>query len=188
MKSNKKELSVEQHQELLFQLKMRFEKHMNRHSEIEWAKVQARLEEKTSKLWSLYKMELSGGEPDVVNYDKENDEYIFYDCSPESPTGRRNVCYDHEALESRKEHKPENSAINMADEMGIDILTEDQYRELQNLGNFDLKTSSWVKTPTDIRKKGGAVFCDYRYGAVFLYHNGASSYYAVRGFRGSLRI
>jgi hypothetical protein len=188
MKSNKKKLSAEQHEELLNTLKARFEKNMNRHKGIEWTKVQAKLEANTEKLRSLDEMEITGGEPDVVGYDKKTDEYIFYDCSAESPKGRRSVCYDHEALEARKEHKPENSAVEMAGDMGIELLTEEQYRELQKLGNFDLKTSSWVKTPADIRKLGGAIFCDRRYDTVFLYHNGAESYYAARGFRGSLRV
>ena len=161
---------------------------MKRHKGLEWANVQAKLEASPAKLWSLDEMEISGGEPDVVGFDKKTGEYIFYDCSPESPAGRRSVCYDHEALESRKEHKPKNSAIGMAAEMGIDILSEEQYRELQQLGNFDLKTSSWVKTPAAIRKLGGAIFCDRRYDTIFLYHNGAESYYAARGFRGSLRV
>jgi hypothetical protein len=188
MKSNKKKLSPEQHEELLNTLKVRFEKNMNRHKDIEWAKVQAKLEANTEKLWSLDEMEITGGEPDVVGHDKKTDEYLFYDCSAESPKGRRSVCYDHEALEARKEHKPENSAVEMAGDMGIELLTEEQYRELQKLGNFDLKTSSWVKTPAEIRKLGGAIFCDRRYDTVFLYHNGAESYYAARGFRGSLRV
>ncbi|MGF7041413.1 hypothetical protein M2273_004679 [Mucilaginibacter lappiensis] len=188
MKSNKKELSAEQHEELLNALKARFEKNMNRHKGIEWAKVQAKLEANTEKLRSLDEMEITGGEPDVVGHDKKTDEYIFYDCSAESPKGRRSFCYDHEALEARKEHKPENSAVEMAGDMGIELLTEEQYRELQKLGNFDLKTSSWLKTPPDIRKLGGAIFCDRRYDTVFLYHNGAESYYAARGFRGSLRV
>lgn len=178
----------EQREELLRALKARFEKNMNRHKGLEWAKVQAKLEADTEKLWSLNEMERTGGEPDVVGYDKKTGEYIFYDCSAESPTGRRSLCYDREALESRKEHKPENNANDMAAAMGIELLTEEQYRELQKLGNFDTKTSSWVKTPSAIRKLGGALFCDHRYGAVFVYHNGAESYYAARGFRGSLRI
>ena len=161
---------------------------MNRHKSVEWSKVQTKLEDNPGKLWSLNAMEETGGEPDVVGYDKETGEYIFYDCSAESPKGRRSLCYDHEALESRKEFKQADSAVNMATTMGIELLTEEQYRDLQKLGNFDLKTSSWVKTPADIRKLGGAVFCDRRYNTVFLYHNGAESYYAVRGFRGSLRI
>ncbi|WP_428658198.1 DUF4256 domain-containing protein [Runella sp.] len=188
MNSTKKELSSQQREELLSVLKARFEKNKNRHKELEWANVQAKLETNPEKLWSLDDMEITGGEPDVVGYDKNTGEYIFYDCSAESPKGRRSVCYDHEALESRKEHKPENSAIGMAADMGIELLTEEQYRELQQLGNFDLKTSSWVKTPSDIRKRGGALFCDRRYDTVFLYHNGAESYYAARGFRGSLRV
>ncbi|PSL46276.1 uncharacterized protein DUF4256 [Chitinophaga niastensis] len=184
----KKKLSPEQREELLNTLKARFEKNMTRHKGLEWAKVQAKLEANTEKLWSLNEMERTGGEPDVVGHDKKTGEYIFYDCSAESPDGRRNVCYDHEAHEARKEHKPENNAIDMAAAMGIELLTEEQYRELQQLGSFDMKTSSWVKTPTDIRKLGGAIFADYRYGNVFVYHNGAQSYYAVRAFRGSLRV
>jgi hypothetical protein len=186
--SNKKELSPEQRKELLNTLKARFEKNMNRHKGLEWAKVQAKLEGNTEKLWSLNEMERTGGEPDVVGHDKKTGEYIFYDCSAESPKGRRSVCYDHEAMESRKEHKPENSAIDMTAAMGIELLTEEQYRELQKLGNFDTKTSSWIITPADIRKLGGAIFCDRRYDNVFMYHNGAESYYAARGFRGSLRV
>ena len=181
-------MTAKQREELLGALKARFEKNMNRHKGLEWAKVQAKLEANPERLWSLNEMERTGGEPDVVGYDKKSGEYIFYDCSAESPKGRRSVCYDHEALESRKEHKPGNSAINMADDMDIDILTEEQYRELQQLGIFDTKTSSWIKTPPDIRKLGGAIFCDRRYNTVFLYHNGADSYYAARGFRGSLRV
>nr|WP_278335884.1 DUF4256 domain-containing protein [Desnuesiella massiliensis] len=186
--SNEKELSPEQREELLRILKARFEKNMNRHKGLEWAKVQAKLEANTEKLWSLNEMEITSGEPDVVGQNKETGEYIFYDCSAESPKGRRSVCYDREALESRKEHKPENNAIDMAAAMGIELLTEEQYRELQKLGNFDMKTSSWVKTPANIRKLGGAIFCDRRYDTVFVYHNGAESYYAARGFRGSLRV
>jgi hypothetical protein len=186
--SNKKELSPEQHEELLSALKARFEKNMNRHQGLEWAKVQALLEANTEKLWSLIEMERTGGEPDVVGHDKTTGEYIFFDCSAESPKGRRSLCYDREALESRKKHKPENNAIDMAAAMGIELLTEEQYRKLQKLGNFDTKTSSWVKTPADIRKLGGAIFADFRYGNVFVYHNGAESYYAARGFRGSLRV
>jgi hypothetical protein len=182
------ELSPEQGEELLKTLKVRFEKNMNRHKGLEWPKIQAKLEANPEKLSSLNAMESTGGEPDVVGYDKKTGEHIFCDCSAESPKGRRSVCYDREALESRKEHKPGNSAIDMAAVMGIEILTEEQYRELQKLGNFDTKTSSWVKTPADIRKLGGAIFCDRRYDTVFLYHNGAESYYAVRGFRGSLRV
>ncbi len=186
--SNTHELSSEQREELLRTLKARFEKNMNRHKGLEWAKVHAKLEANTEKLWSLNEMERTGGEPDVVGHDNKTGEYIFYDCSPESPKGRRSFCYDREALESRKEHKPENSAIGMADDMGIELLTEEQYRELQKLGNFDMKTSSWVKTPSEIRKLGGAIFADFRYGKVFVYHNGAESYYGGRGFRGSLRV
>ncbi|RNA66904.1 DUF4256 domain-containing protein [Alteribacter keqinensis] len=182
------DLSVEQREELLRELKTRFEKNGNRHEGIEWAQVQAKLEADPEKLWSLSEMERTGGEPDVVGHDKETDEYIFYDCSKESPKGRRSVCYDREALESRKKHKPENSVMDMAAAMGIDLLTEEEYRELQKLGDFDTKTSSWVKTPADIRKRGGALFCDRRYNTVFVYHNGADSYYAARGFRGSLRV
>lgn len=169
-------------------LKARFEKNINRHKELEWVKVKGKLEANTEKLWSLNEMERTGGEPDVADLDKETGEYIFYDCSAESPKGRRSICYDREALESRKEHKPENSAIDMAADMGIELITEEQYRELQKLGNFDMKTSSWVKTPANIRKLGGAIFCDRRYDTVFVYHNGADSYYAARGFRGSLRV
>ena len=186
--SNKKDLSPEQREELLRALKARFEKNMNRHRGLEWAQVQAKLEANAEKLWALNEMERTGGEPDVVDNDKKTGEYIFYDCSAESPKGRRSVCYDREALESRKEHKPEDNAIDMAAAMGIELLTEEQYRELQQLGNFDTKTSSWIKTPADIRKLGGALFCDRRYGQVFTYHNGAESYYAARGFRGSLRV
>ncbi|MCR8846433.1 DUF4256 domain-containing protein [Paenibacillus sp. SC116] len=186
--SSKKELSLEQHEELLKLLKVRFEKNMIRHADLEWANVQAKLEAQSEKLWSLHEMEKTEGEPDVVGYDAHSGEYIFYDCSAESPKGRRSVCYDHEALESRKQHKPENSAIHMAAAMGIELLTEEQYRELQKLGEFDKKTSSWVQTPATIRKLGGAIFCDRRYDMVFVYHNGAESYYAARGFRGSLRV
>jgi len=188
MKGNKKKLSLEQREALLRALKARFEKNMNRHKGLEWAKVQAKLEANPEKLWSLHEMERTGGEPDVIGHDKKSGDYIIYDCSAESPKGRRSVCYDREALEARKEHKPENSAMAMAASMGIELLTEEQYRELQKLGNFDEKTSSWVKTPSDIRKLGGAIFADYRYGNVFVYHNGAESYYAARGFRGSLRV
>jgi hypothetical protein len=184
----KKELSPEQIDELLRELKARFEKNMNRHKGIDWAKVKAKLDAHIEKLWSLNEMEKTGGEPDIVGYDKMTDEYIFYDCSAESPKGRRNLCYDREALESRKEFKPKDSAMDMAAAMGIEILTEEQYRDLQKLGDFDKKTSSWVKTPPEIRKLGGAIFTDRRYNHVFVYHNGASSYYAARGFRGSLRI
>jgi hypothetical protein len=186
--SNKKKLSSQQREELLSALKARFEKNMNRHKGLAWAGVQAKLEADTEKLWSLNEMERTGGEPDVVGHDKKTGEYIFYDCSAESPKGRRSFCYDREALEARKEHKPENNAIDMAAAMGIELLTEEQYRELQELGNFDTKTSSWVKTPADIRKLGGALFCDRRYDTVFVYHNGAESYYAARAFRGSLRV
>ncbi len=186
--SKNRELLPELREELLKTLKARFEKNMNRHEGIEWAKVQAKLEANLEKLWSCNEMEITGGEPDVVGYDKNTDEYIINDCSSESPKGRRSVCYDREALESRKENKPANNAIDMANDMGIEILTEEQYRELQKLGNFDTKTSSWVKTPDHIRKLGGAIFCDRRYDTVFAYHNGAESYYAARGFRGSLKI
>lgn len=186
--SNKKKLSKEQREELLSSLRSRFEKNMNRHKGAEWKKVEEKLQANNEKLWSLSEMERTGGEPDVVGYDKKTGEYIFYDCSAESPKGRRSICYDHEALESRKEHKPENSAIQMATDMGIEILNEEDYRELQKLGKFDTKTSSWIKTPADIRKIGGAIFADYRYGHVFVYHNGAESYYGARGFRGSLRV
>ncbi len=186
--SSKKELSPEQHEELLKALKARFEKNMNRHKGLEWAQVEAKLEANTEKLWSLNEMERTGGEPDVVGYDKTTGEYILYDCSAESPKGRRSLCYDREALESRNEFKPKDTAMDMAAAMGIEILAEEQYRELQKLGNFDTKTSSWVKTPSDIRKLGGALFCDRRYGNVFVYHNGAQSYYSARGFRGSLRV
>lgn len=181
-------LSPEQCQELLRTLKIRFEKNMNRHKGLEWVKVQAKLEANSEKLWSLNEMERTGGEPDIVGYDKSMGEYIFCDCSTESPKGRRNVCYDRDALESRKEFKPKDSAMGMAAAMCIELLTEEQYRELQKLGNFDTKTSSWIKTPSDIRKLGGALFADRRYGNVFVYHNGAPSYYGVRGFRGSLRV
>lgn len=186
--SNKKELSAEQREELLSILKTRFEKNMNRHKGLKWAEVQAKLEAYAEKLWSLDDMEITGGEPDVVGHDKKTGEYIFYDCSAESPKGRRSICYDRKALDSRKAHKPENSAIDMAAAMGIELLTEEQFRELQKLGDFDTKTSSWVKTPADVRNLGGALFCDRRYGKVFTYHNGADSYYAARGFRGSLRV
>ena len=181
-------LSKKQREEILKVLRVRFEKNMNCHKGLEWAQVQAKLEANAEKLWSLNEMERTGGEPDLVGYDKQTGEYIFYDSSPESPKGRRNLCYDREALESRKEHKPKNSATDMAAAMGIELLTEEQYRELQQLGNYDTKTSSWVKTPSAIRKLGGALFCDRRFNTVFLYHNGAESYYAARGFRGSLRV
>ncbi|MEO5572022.1 MAG: DUF4256 domain-containing protein [Bacteroidia bacterium] len=188
MNNNIKKLSPEQRKELLNTLKARFEKNMHRHKGLEWANVHARLESNPEKLWSLNAMEKTNGEPDVVSHDKKTGEYIFYDCSAESPKGRRSLCYDHQALEARKEHKPEDSAAEMAAEMGIELLTEEHYRELQKLGKFDTKTSSWIKTPSVIRKLGGAVFCDYRYDHVFVYHNGAESYYAARGFRGSLRV
>ncbi len=181
-------LSPEQHKELTGTLKARFENNMNRHMGLEWAKILAKLEAKPEKLWSLNEMERTGGEPDIVGYDKKTDEYIFYDCSAESPKDRRSLCYDREALESRKEYKPKNNALDVAGDIGIEILTEEQYRELQKLGKFDTKTSSWVKTPTDIRKLGGAIFCDRRYNTVFVYHNGAESYYAARGFRGLLIV
>ena len=181
-------MKAKQPEGLLGTLKARFEKNMNRHKGLEWAEVQARLEANTEKLRSLSEMERTGGEPDVVGHDKKTGEYIFYDCSAESPKGRRSVCYDRDALESRKEHKPKANAIDMAAAMGIELLTEEQYRELQKLGNFDTTTSSWVKTPSGIRKLGGALFCDRRYDTVFVYHNGAPSYYAARGFRGSLRV
>jgi hypothetical protein len=185
---NQRELTPEQREELIKTLKARFEKKMNRHNGLEWAKVLTKLQAYPDKLWSLHEMELTGGEPDVIGHDKKRGEYVFYDCSVESPKGRRSVCYDRDALESRKEFKPENSAADMAAAMGIELLTEEQYRELQKLGKFDSKTSSWVKTPAEIRKLGGAVFCDRRYETVFLYHNGAESYYAARGFRSWLRI
>ena len=188
MKSSKKELPPDRREELLSILKARFEKNMNRHKGLEWSEIQARLVAHPEKLWSLDDMESTGGEPDVVGYDKTTGEYIFYDCSAESPKGRRSICYDNDALESRKEHKPENSAVGMAESMGVELLTEEQYRELQKLGNFDTKTSSWVKTPAEIRERGGAIFCDRRYNHVFMYHNGAESYYAARGFRGALRV
>lgn len=184
----KRELSKALREELLKILKERFEKNMHRHKGLEWTKVQSKLEANGDKLWSLNEMEITGGEPDVVGFDQKTGEYLFYDCSAESPKGRRSICYDHEALEARKEHKPQNSAIEMANDMGIEILSEVQYRELQKLGNFDTKTSSWVLTTPEVRKRGGALFCDKRYGQVFLYHNGAESYYAARGFRGSLRV
>jgi len=186
--SNKEELSPEQREELLRALNARFEKYMNRHIGLEWAKVQAKLEANTEKLWSLNEMERTGGEPDIVGHDEKTGEYIFYDCSAESPKGRRNVCYDREALESRKEFRPKDTAMDMAAAMHVEILTEEQYQELQKLGNFDTKTSSWLKTPPEIRKLGGAIFGDRRYDHVFVYHNGAPSYYGVRGFRGSLRV
>lgn len=181
-------ITTKQKDELLKTLKTRFEKNMNRHKGVKWSDVHSRLESNSGKLWSLNEMEVTGGEPDIVSYDKKSGEYIFYDCSEESPKGRRSLCYDRAALNARKEHKPKNSALDMAAEMGIEILTEEQYRELQKLGKFDMKTSSWIETPDDIRKLGGAIFCDYRYDTVFVYHNGAESYYAARGFRGSLRV
>ena len=183
-----KDLKANEREELLATLKTRFEKNMNRHKGLDWTKVQAKLEANAEKLWSLSEMERTEGEPDVAGFDKKTGEYIFFDCSVESPKGRRSVCYDRDALESRKENKPKDSAVNMAAAMGIELLSEEQYRELQQLGNFDLKTSSWVQTPANIRKLGGALFCDRRYDTVFLYHNGADSYYAARGFRGSLRV
>lgn len=186
--SAKKKLTAKQSEELIKTLKARFEKNMNRHKGLEWSKVQSKLEAKPEKLWSISEMEATGGEPDVVGHDKKSGEYIFYDCSAESPKGRRSYCYDDAALKSRKEHKPKNSAVNAAGAMGIELLSEDQYRELQKLGEFDLKTSSWVQTPSAVRKLGGALFCDRRYDTVFLYHNGAESYYAARGFRGVLKV
>ena len=186
--SSKKKLSPKQQEELLKTLKARFEKNMNRHKGIEWSKVQTRLEANTEKLWSLSEMERTGGEPDVVGHDKKTGEYVFYDCSAETPSGRRNFCYDRAALDARKSFKPKNSAMDMAADMGIELLTEEQYRELQKLGNFDTKTSSWLKTPSEIRKLGGAIFADRRYNSVFVFHNGADSYYASRGFRGSLKV
>lgn len=186
--NSKKSLSTEQQQELLKTLKTRFEKNPKRHRDLKWAEVETKLKAATGKLWSLNEMERTGGEPDVVGFDKKTGEYIFVDCSPESPKDRRSLCYDRQAWESRKEHKPADNVIDTAAAMGIEVLSEEQYRELQQLGNFDTKTSSWIKTPAEIRKLGGAVFCDYRYGQVFLYHNGAESYYAARGFRGSLKV
>ncbi len=183
-----KALNAKQREELLSALQARFERNMNRHEGLKWAVVQTKLEANAEKLWSLHEMERTGGEPDVVGYDKNTGEYILYDCAAESPAGRRSVCYDHEALKARKEHKPKDSAMNMAADMGIEILSEEQYRELQQLGEFDTKTSSWIKTPAAIRKLGGALFCDRRYDHVFVYHNGAESYYAARAFRGALRV
>lgn len=190
IKRMNKKLSSGQREDILIQLRIRFEKNMSRHRNLDWSNIKGKLDTKggAEKLWALNEMEKTGGEPDVVGLDKKAGEYIFFDCSPESPKGRRSVCYDHEALESRKENKPENSAIQMAADMGIEILTEEQYRELQKLGKFDTKTSSWIKTPNEIRKLGGAIFADWRYGQVFVYHNGAESYYASRGFRGSIRV
>jgi len=188
MSNEPKDLLPEQREQLLQTLQARFEKNMNRHPELTWAKVQVKLEAQPDKLWSLHEMERTGGEPDVIGYDEQTNQFLFVDCSAESPKGRRSVCYDHEALESRKQHKPEDSAMNMAAAMGIELLTEEQYRELQKLGKFDLKTSSWVQTPASIRKLGGALFCDRRYDTVFVYHNGAESYYGARGFRGMLKV
>jgi hypothetical protein len=188
MNKSEKELPADERKELLRILKARFEKNMNRHKNLEWVKVQERLEAKAEKLWSLNEMEITGGEPDVVGMDPNTGEYVFFDCSPETPKGRRSLCYDREALESRKEFKPANSVIDMTIELGVELLSEDEYRNLQQLGNFDMKTSSWVKTPPEIRKLGGAIFCDRRYNHVFTYHNGAESYYAARGFRVSLKI
>ncbi|MDV6167321.1 DUF4256 domain-containing protein [Flavobacterium sp. DG1-102-2] len=188
MSTEKNKLATEQRTELLEKLHKRFISNMNRHKDIDWDKVLIKMETRAQKLWSLDKMEMTGGEPDVIKYDSKTDEYIFYDCSPETPKGRRSICYDREALDSRKQYKPENSAVDLAAEMGIEILNESQYKELQLLGNFDTKTSSWIKTPSEIRKLGGALFCDKRYDTVFTYHNGADSYYAARGFRGSIRV
>ena len=188
MNRNKKELSPAQREELLKKLKTRFEKNMNRHQGLAWAKVQAKLETNAEKLWSLNEMEKTGGEPDVVGHDKSTGEYVFYDCSAETPEGRRSVCYDREGLESRKEHKPKNNAMDVAAAMGIELLTEEQYLQMQELGDFDTKTSSWIKTPSEIRKLGGALYCDRRYGRVFVGHNGAQSYYSARAFRGCLRV
>lgn len=187
-RANKKELSPKQRDELLRTLKVRFDKNMNRHQGLEWAKIMAKLEANLEALWSLAEMEATGGEPDVVGHDKNTGEYIFFDCSPDSPKGRRSLCYDREALDSRKEHKPKNNAVDMATAMGVELLSEEQYRELQRLGDFDTKTSSWVRTPVSIRKLGGALFCDRRFDTVFVYHNGAESYYAARAFRGSRRV
>jgi len=186
--TNSPTLSPEQSEKLLKALKTRFEKNMDRHQGLDWAAVQAKVEANPEKLWSLHEMERTGGEPDVLGHDKKTGEYVFYDCSAESPKDRRSLCYDREALDSRKEHKPKNSAMDMAAAMGVELLTEEQYRELQKLGNFDTKTSSWVRTPGEIRKLGGALFCDRRYDHVFVYHNGAESYYAARGFRGWLKV
>jgi hypothetical protein len=188
MNSNKKELSVTQREELIGILKTRFEKNMHRHEGLEWQRIQEKLEASPEKLWSLDEMEVTGGEPDVIGYDQKTDEYLFYDCALESPKGRRSLCYDREALDARKEHKPANSVADSAAEMGVELLDEAQYRELQQFGKFDTKTSSWLKTPADIRKLGGAIFGDYRYGKIFIYHNGAESYYAARGFRAALRV
>lgn len=188
MTNNEKQLLPEQSEEIITVLRERFEKNINRHPELEWSKVEAKLKTNPEKLWSLHEMERTGGEPDVIDYDTETDVYTFYDCAVESPKGRRSVCYDREALESRKKHKPENTAIDMATDMGVDLLTEEQYRYLQEFGSFDNKTSSWVQTPDPIRKRGGAIFCDRRYDTVFVYHNGADSYYSARGFRGLLKV
>lgn len=187
-KSIKKKLSADQQQELLTLLSARFEKNINRHKGLQWTDVQKKLKAAPEKLWSVNEMERTGGEPDVVGFDKKSGEFIFMDCSAETPAGRRSICYDHEALESRKENKPRDSAMNMAKDMGVELLSEEEYRQLQKLGKFDAKTSSWIKTPADIRKRGGALFCDYRFGHVFVYHNGAESYYAVRAFRAALRV
>lgn len=184
----KKQISAEESTELLNILRKRFEKNTNRHDKLDWSKIEEKLKSNPSKLWSLNEMEISGGEPDVVDYDKKTDEYLFFDCSAETPKGRRSFCYDREALDSRKENKPQNDVITVAQEMGVEILSEEQYRYLQTLGEFDLKTSSWIKTPKEIRELGGAIFCDRRYNTVFVYHNGANSYYAARAFRGSLRV
>ena len=186
--NKKKTLSTDQEKEIIEKLKQRFEENMDRHKGLEWSDIEPRLKEVPEKLWSLYEMERTGGEPDVVGYDEKEDMYIFFDCSLESPKGRRSLCYDKEALESRKKNKPADSAHNMAEEMGIELLTEKEYRELQELGDFDTKTSSWIKTPDRIRKLGGSLYCDRRYDTVFVYHNGAESYYASRGFRGCLRV
>lgn len=188
MSKKRRELTAERSRELIEILKSRFEAHMHRHEGYDWDDIEKKLESDASKLWSLNEMEESGGEPDVAGFDEETGEYIFYDCSHESPKGRRSICYDREALEARKKHKPRHNVVDMAAEMGVELLTEEQYRELQNLGKFDTKTSTWVKTPAEIRKLGGAIFCDWRYGQVFTYHNGADSYYASRGFRGCIRV
>ena len=188
MEDKKRILSDKDKEEILKVLKERFEKNVDRHKELNWGKIQAKLEANPIKLWSLNEMEVTGGEPDVISYDEEKDEYVFYDCSPESPKGRRSLCYDRKALDSRKQNKPQNSVIDVAEEMGIELLTEEEYRGLQKVGVFDIKTSSWVKTPDNIRNKGGAIFCDRRYDTIFMYHNGADSYYSARGFRGLLRV
>ncbi|MEP7074446.1 MAG: DUF4256 domain-containing protein [Acidobacteriota bacterium] len=187
-KTDKKKLSVAERDDLLSILKARFEENMARHNGLEWDKVEAKLQERSEKLWSLNEMETSGGEPDVVGFDKKTGEFVFYDCSAETPKGRRSLCYDREALDSRKEHKPKDSAVSAAEAMGVELLTEDEYCELQKLGNFDAKTSSWIRTPPEVRNLGGAIFADYRFGRIFVYHNGAESYYAARGFRGSLKV